>query len=35
MSTENTTGPGPQDGDGPEYQPAGEDNIAERLATQP
>ncbi len=32
MSTENTTGPGPQDGDGTDYQPAGEDNIAERLA---
>ena len=32
MSTENTTGTGPQDGDGAEYVPAGEDNIAERLA---
>ncbi|MGD6980791.1 MULTISPECIES: ribosome biogenesis GTPase Der [Citricoccus] len=32
MSTENTTGTGPQDGDGPEYVPAGEDNVAERLA---
>jgi GTPase len=32
MSTENTTGTGPQDGDGAEYMPAGGDNIAERLA---
>ncbi|HRO29438.1 MULTISPECIES: ribosome biogenesis GTPase Der [Micrococcaceae] len=30
MSTENTTGTGPQDG--AEYVPAGEDNVAERLA---
>ncbi|MCY1158175.1 MAG: ribosome biosis GTPase Der [Citricoccus sp.] len=32
MSTENTTGTGPQDEDGAEYVPAGEDNVAERLA---
>jgi GTP-binding protein len=33
MSTEDTTGLSPQDGNGAEYVPAGEDNIAERLAT--